>query len=323
MLNAPPPLPVARMSASSPTQTVTEAQRDSVRGFWAAASAFTLWGLLPLYLKLLTGISATQITAHRLVWGCLFTTMVILLRGEWGQIRQALANPRSRLFLCGSALLITSNWVIYAWAITNGHVIESSLGYFINPLLNILLGVFVLSERLNRTQWTAVAVAAAGVIFLTWTAGRPPWIALGLAATFGCYGLLRKLVTVEALPGLATETLLAAPFALIYLLWGNASGSGSFVHLGAMQTTVLIFGGPISTIPLLLFAYGARRIPYSTVGVLQYIGPTLQFLAGLLLFHETFSHTRGIGFAMIWTALAIYAIDGILRSRRAPQVAAA
>jgi chloramphenicol-sensitive protein RarD len=166
-----------------------------------------------------------------------------------------------------------------------------------------------------------VAVAAAGVIFLTWTAGRPPWIALGLAGTFGCYGLLRKLVTVEALPGLATETLLAAPFALIYLLWGSASGNGSFVHLGVMQTIVLIFGGPISAIPLLLFAYGARRIPYSTVGVLQYIGPTLQFLSGLLLFHETFNHTRAIGFAMIWSALAIYATDGILRARRAPQIA--
>lgn len=318
MLNASPPLPVARMSASSPTQTVNEAQRDSARGFWAAVSAFTLWGLLPLYLKLLTGISAAQITAHRLVWGCLFTLMVILLRGEWGHVRQALSNPRSRLFLCASALLITSNWVIYAWAVTNGHVIESSLGYFINPLLNILLGVFVLSERLNRTQWTAVAVAAAGVIFLTWTAGRPPWIALGLAGTFGCYGLLRKLVTVDALPGLATETLLVVPFALIYLLWVNASDSGSVGQIGAMQTAVLICGGPISAIPLVLFAYGARRIPYSTVGVLQYIGPTLQFLCGLLLFHETFNHTRAIGFAMIWTALGIYAVDGILRSRRAP-----
>jgi chloramphenicol-sensitive protein RarD len=306
------------MSASPSTLTASEAHRDSVRGFWAAVSAFTIWGLLPLYLKLLTGIAATQITAHRLVWGCLFTTAVVVGRGEWPQIRAALANRRSRLYLCASSLLITSNWIIYAWAITNGHVIESSLGYFINPLFNILLGVFVLSEKLNRAQWMAVAVAAAGVIFLAWTAGRPPWIALGLAATFGSYGLLRKLVTVEALPGLTTETLLAAPFALIYLFWCHSSGTGAFGNASALQNVMLIVAGPVSAIPLVLFAYGTRRIPYSTVGVLQYIGPTLQFLSGLLLFHEAFDHTRALGFILIWAALAIYGADGIRRSRRAP-----
>ena len=306
------------MSSSPSTLTASEAHRDSVRGFWAAVSAFTIWGLLPLYLKLLTGIAATQITAHRLVWGCLFTTALIVGRGEWPQIRAALANRRSRLYLCVSSLLISSNWIIYAWAITNGHVIESSLGYFINPLLNILLAVFVLSEKLNRTQWSAVAVAAAGVIFLTWTAGRPPWIALGLAGTFGCYGLLRKLVTVEALPGLTTETLLAAPFALVYLFWCHSGGVGAFGNVGVLQNMVLILSGPVSAVPLVLFAYGARRIPYSTVGVLQYIGPTLQFLCGLLLFREAFDQTRATGFILIWTALAIYAIDGIRRARKAP-----
>lgn len=301
------------MSALPPA--ADDANRDAVRGFWAAVSAFTIWGLLPLYLKLLTGISAIQITAHRLVWGCLFTTAWIVLSGQWSTIRSALANPRSRMYLCASSLLISCNWIIYAWAITNGHVIESSLGYFINPLLNILLGVFVLSERLNKAQWIAVAVAATGVIYLTVTAGRPPWIALGLAATFGFYGLLRKLVTVDALPGLTTETLLAVPFAVMFLLWCESNGTGVLGHVSILQHAVLVLSGPISAIPLVLFAYGARRIPYSTVGILQYIGPTLQFLCGLVLFHEPFGGTRAIGFVLIWTALAIYATDGIRRSR--------
>jgi len=314
------------MSSASPapaTLSPSDAHRESVRGFWAAFSAFTIWGLLPLYLKLLTGITAIQITANRLLWGCLLTSAVVLARGEWPQIRAALANPRSRLYLFASALLITTNWLIYAWAITNNHVIESSLGYFINPLLNILLGVFVLSEKLNRTQWTAVALAAAAVIFLTWTAGRPPWIALGLAGSFGFYGLLRKLVTVDALPGLTTETLIAAPFALIYLLWCYANGTSALGSVGTLQTIVLILGGAVSAIPLVMFAYGARRIPYSLVGVLQYIGPTLQFLTGLFLYHEPFTSTRGIGFGLIWIALAVYAVDGIVRSRKAAAAAAA
>ena len=305
------------MSASPSAPTADAAHRAAVRGFWAAVGAFTIWGLLPLYLKLLTGISAFQITAHRLVWGCLFTIAWIVWRGEWPQVRAALANRRARLYLCASSLLISCNWIIYAWAITNGHVIESSLGYFINPLLNILLGVFVLSERLNRAQWTAVAVTAAGVLYLTWTAGRLPWIALGLAGSFGFYGLLRKLVTVEALPGLAAETLLAVPFAVVFLLWCESAGTGAFGHASTLQHFVLVLSGPVSAIPLVLFAYGARRIPYSTVGVLQYIGPTLQFLCGWLLFQEPFGGTRAIGFALIWTALAIYAVDGIRRSRLA------
>lgn len=282
------------MSVPPSALTADAAHRDAVRGFWAAIGAFTIWGLLPLYLKLLMGITAFQITAHRLVWGCLFTIVWIVWRGEWPQIRAALANRRSRLYLCASSLLISCNWIIYAWAITNGHVIESSLGYFINPLLNILLGVFVLSERLNRAQWTAVAVAAAGVIYLTLTAGRPPWIALSLAGTFGFYGLLRKLVTVEALPGLATETLLAMPFAVAFLLWCESAGTGAFGQVSTLQHLVLILSGPVSAIPLVLFAFGARRIPYSTVGVLQYIGPTLQFLSGLILFHEPFGGTRAL-----------------------------
>lgn len=303
------------MSVPPSALTADAAHRDAVRGFWAAIGAFTIWGLLPLYLKLLMGITAFQITAHRLVWGCLFTIVWIVWRGEWPQIRAALANRRSRLYLCASSLLISCNWIIYAWAITNGHVIESSLGYFINPLLNILLGVFVLSERLNRAQWTAVAVAAAGVIYLTLTAGRPPWIALSLAGTFGFYGLLRKLVTVEALPGLATETLLAVPFAVAFLLWCESAGTGAFGQVSTLQHLVLILSGPVSAIPLVLFAFGARRIPYSTVGVLQYIGPTLQFLSGLILFHEPFGGTRALGFVLIWGALAIYAADGWRRSR--------
>jgi len=294
----------------------TSSQTDT-RGLAAAAGAFFIWGLLPLYLKLLHAVPVLQVTAHRLTWGCLFALGWLALRRELGHVWVALSNPRVLVRLMASATLIGINWVIYVWGVANNHVVETSLGYFINPLVNVLLGVVVLSERLNRAQWTAVTIAAAGVVYLTWSAGHPPWIALALAITFSLYGFVRKVVQVDSLAGLGSETLLLLPLGLGYLIWCEAAGSGVLAHTDWFTNLLLVLSGPITAVPLVLFAFGARRIPYSTVGLLQYIGPTLQLLLGVFIFHEPFSGPRVIGFALIWSALAIYAGDGVWRSRRA------
>jgi chloramphenicol-sensitive protein RarD len=285
-------------------------------GLVACCTAFVIWGLLPLYLKALHAVPVLQVTAQRLVWGCVLAIAWLAISGKLGLVRAALANPSTRWRLCASAFLISLNWIIYVWGVANNHVVETSLGYFINPLLNVMLGVLVLSERLNRAQWTAVGLAAAGVAYLTWSAGRLPWISLALAATFGLYGLVRKVVAVEALAGFAAETLLLFPIGLGYLVWSELQGNGAMGHMGISTDLLLLFGGPLTAAPLVLFALGARRLPYSTVGLLQYIGPTLQLMLGVLVFHEPFSGPRVTGFAIIWAALVIYAADGLWRSRK-------
>ena len=292
------------------------------RGLLAAATAFVIWGLLPLYLKQLHSVPVLQVTTQRLVWGCVFAMVWLMLRGEMGQVRRALSNPQTLWRLGASATLISLNWIIYVWGIANDRVVETSLGYFINPLVNVMLGVLVLSERLNRAQWLAVGIAAAGVGYLTWSTGHPPWISLALAFTFGTYGLVRKTIGVDALAGFATETLLLLPLGLGYLTWCEFNGAGVMGHASAGITLLLVLGGPLTAIPLVLFAVGARRIPYSTVGLLQYIGPTIQLLLGVFLYHEPFSGPRLTGFAIIWLALAIYGADGLWRSRTTspPQV---
>jgi chloramphenicol-sensitive protein RarD len=256
---------------------------------------------------------------HRIVWCCLLVFAWLALRGEAGSVRAALASVVTRRRLAASAIFISMNWLIYVWAVANGHVVDASLGYFINPLFSVVLGVFVLGERLNRAQWTAVSLAAAGVLYLAIVLGRPPWIALWLAGSFGMYGLIRKVVAVDAVPGLATETLLLAPFALAFLAWSEWRGTGALGHSTALVDALLVGSGLVTAMPLALFSYGARRIPLSTVGLVQYIGPTLQFLIGVSVFHEPFPRARAIGFVMIWSALAIYAADGLLRRRRARQ----
>jgi chloramphenicol-sensitive protein RarD len=236
-------------------------------------------------------------------------------RGEAGSVRAALANAGTRRRLAASAIFISVNWLIYVWAVSNEHVVDASLGYFINPLFSVVLGVFVLGERLNRAQWTAISLAAAGVLYLALALGRPPWIALALAGSFGMYGLIRKVVAVEAVPGLATETLLLMPFALGYVIWTEVQGTAVLGHASAGIDLLLVGLGLATALPLALFSYGARRIPLSTVGLVQYIGPTLQFLLGVLVFHEPFPRARAVGFVMIWSALAIYAVDGLWRRR--------
>ena len=285
-------------------------------GLAAAIAAFTIWGVLPLYMKPLHALPALEIMAHRIVWSCLLVFAWLAWRGDVGAVRTALANPGTRYRLMVTAVLISINWLLYVWSIAHGHVIDASLGYFINPLLNVVLGVLVLGERLNMAQKFAVGLATAGVLYLAIVAGRPPWIALVLAASFGGYGLIRKVVKVEAVPGLATETLLLLPFAFGFLLWLQLQGTGAFGHAAPHINALLLGSGLVTALPLALFAYGARLIPLSTVGLVQYIGPTLQFLLGVWVFHEAFTLQRGVGFVFIWTALAVYAGDGLWRSRR-------
>jgi chloramphenicol-sensitive protein RarD len=286
------------------------------KGFTPTAVAFAIWGVFPLYFHPLRQISPFQIIAHRVVWSCAFVLVWTAARGELATVRATLVNRGVVWRLAATASLITINWVVYVWAVTNGHVVESSLGYFINPLVNVLLGVALLSERLRRAQWAAVGLAATGVAYLTFVAGSPPWIALILAFSFGSYGLIRKVVKVESLPGLATETLVLFPFAAGYLLWCESAGTGALGHAGPAITALLIGSGPLTAIALFLFAYGARQLPYSTVGVLQYITPTLQFACGVFAFHERFERTRAIGFALIWAALLVYAGEGLWLSRK-------
>jgi chloramphenicol-sensitive protein RarD len=300
-----------------PDTSTPAAPRPSDRsGLAAAVGAFLIWGLFPLYLKPLSDVPALQILAHRIAWCCLLVFAWLAWRGELGAVRRALADPGTRLRLVASASLISVNWLVYVWAVTNGQVVEASLGYFINPLLNVVLGVLVLKERLNRAQWIAVTLAALGVAYLTAFAGRPPWIALVLAASFGTYGLIRKMAAVESVPGLAAETLLLAPFAVGWLLWCEAQGSGAFGHASAGVNALLLGSGLATALPLALFAYGARLIRYSTIGLLQYVGPTLQFLIGVLVFGEPFPRARAVGFVLIWLGLVFYAADSLWRSRK-------
>ena len=299
-------------------------EQERRRGLAAALGAFFIWGLLPFYLKQLHDTPAVQIMAHRVVWACLFVFGYLAYKQEIGKVWAALADRGARRLLLASASLMSVNWLIYVWAVTSGHVIESSLGYFINPLVSVLMGVFLLKESLNRMQWVAVGIAALGVLWLTVQVGRPPWIALALALSFGCYGLIRKKVAVDSVAGLGVETLLIFPFMLAWLLWCTQAGTLSFGAHDRLLDFLLIASGAVTAVPLVLFAYGVRRVPLSTIGLLQYVGPTLQLLTGIFVFHEPFTESRAIGFGLIWAALAVYAAEGFWRSWRSkPALAAA
>jgi chloramphenicol-sensitive protein RarD len=301
------------------TSLAPAAPRIDGRGLAASISAFLIWGLLPLYLKVLQMVPVLQLTAHRVAWGFLFGFGWLLVRGEARSMMRALADPQTRSKLFITAALIGINWGIFMWGTANHHVVEVSLGYFIAPLLNVVLGILVFRERLNRAQTVAVIIAAAGVIYLTWSAGRPPWLSIWLALSFALYGLVRKVAKVEALPGFAGETLLLFPFAAGYILWCELGGQGSMTELGWGLNGVLLLAGPVTAVPLVLFAVGARRIPLSTVGLLQYIAPTMQLLTAIFLFKEPFTTARIVGFSLIWAALVIYGADGLLAGRRREQ----
>lgn len=290
---------------------------EGARGVLNATTAFLLWGLFPLYFHAIGEVPPVEILAHRMVWSLLFLCIVLTLRRQWKWLPAVLRQPKIVATFTASALLLSANWFIYIWAVNNGHVLDASLGYFITPLVNVLLGLFVLKERLRGGQWLAIGVAATGVAWLTWQAGALPWIALALAATFGAYGLLRKTAALAALEGLSFETLLLFPLAGGYVLWLTVHGANTFVNTPSDWTrALLVAAGPITAIPLLLFAAGARKIPLSVLGMLQYIAPTMQMILGLLVFHETFSKARLAGFIVIWSALALYVAEGFITARR-------
>lgn len=283
-------------------------------GMLFAATAYTLWGAFPLYFKTLQDIPPIEIMLHRIVWSLAFVMLVLAWRRQWAWIGETVRRPKVLASFALSALLLSSNWFIYIWAVNNGRIIDASLGYFITPLVNVLLGFLLLRERLRPGQWAAVALAAAGVAWLTWQGGHLPWIGLLLAATFGTYGLLRKTAALGPLEGLSLETLLLFPLALAYLIVLTWNGHNTFLAAPASSRWLLIAAGPITAIPLLLFAAGARRIPLSVLGLLQYIGPSLQLLLGVWLYHEPFGGDRLIGFVVIWSALAVYSLEGLWRT---------
>ena len=287
------------------------------RGVTAVTTAFVIWGLFPLYLKPLTHVPALEILAHRIAWCLLFVLGWLAWKGRLHEVTAAVRDRGVLARLVLSAALIAVNWGLYVWAVSNGRVLEASLGYFIGPLVNVLLGVGALHERLNPRQWTAVALAAVGVGWLTVGAGGLPWVSLVLALSFATYGMVRKVVNVAAVPGLAIETLLLAPVALGFIAWWQARGAGAFGHPPVLVSLLLAGSGLITALPLALFATGARLIPYSVVGIIQYIGPTLQLLLGVFLYGEPFAGARAVGFCIIWAGLAVFVADGLLRSRRA------
>lgn len=287
-------------------------------GMLYATFAFFCWGLFPLYFHALGEVPALEMLAHRMLWSLLFLGVVLTARSQWKWLPQVLRQPRVLASFVASAVLLTANWFVYIWSVNNGHVIDASLGYFINPLVNVLLGMLVLKEKLRRGQWIAIGVAATGVAWLTWQAGQLPWIALILGMTFGGYGLLRKTAALAALEGLSLETMILFPLALVYVLWLTWHGQNTFLNSEFDSTRwLLAAAGPITAIPLLMFAAGARKIPMAVLGLLQYLSPTMQALLGVWVFHEAFPAPRLVGFLIIWAALALYVLEGVWVSRRA------
>jgi chloramphenicol-sensitive protein RarD len=280
-------------------------------GIAAAGIAYFVWGLFPLYWSLFRGVPTFQLLAHRVAWCALAVWFYLLLRGEGGWWRSLASGTVARL--AGSSLLISVNWGLYIAAVNSGHVIDTSLGYFITPLANVLFGVVLLRERLNMLQWLAVTCAATGVSYLAVVLGAPPWIALGLALSFGGYGLVRKTTPVDAVHGLALESTILLPPAVGYLVWCELTGRGAFLREPWHLDLLLGAGGVITAIPLVLFAIGARRVSMTMLGFLQYLAPSVALVLGVLVFHEPFGREQLVAFAWIWVALAVFSVDALRR----------
>jgi chloramphenicol-sensitive protein RarD len=284
------------------------------RGTLLGVAAYLMWGLFPLYWPLLEPAGALEILAHRVVWSLVAVLLLLVVTG-----RSLRSLPRARrpvLLLIAAAVLIGINWGVYIWGVNNGHVVETSLGYFINPLVSVGLGVLVLGERMRRLQWAAVGVAAVGVGVLTVAAGRPPWIALILASSFGTYGLVKRVVGVGAIEGLVVETSALAPVALLFLAVSAAQGNGNFTDHGAGHALLLTSAGFVTAVPLLAFAGAAARVPLNRLGLMQYLTPTIQFLIGVFIRHETVSAATLAGFVVVWLALALFTVDTATNYRR-------
>lgn len=295
-------------SAHTPAQT---------RGAAAAALCYFLWGIVPLYWTQLAHVDAFELIAHRHVWSLAFLVLVTAWQGGFGAVRAALDSPAAFALNFLGALLLTVNWLVYVWGVNHGHVIDCSLGYFLVPLVNVATGRYVLHEHLRRAQWLAIALAAIGVAVLIVQLGRPPWIALALASSWGGYSLMRKRSPLGAMTGLTVETLLLAPAAVAFLLWQHRIGAGALGRADLRTQLLVLSAGVITAIPLLLFAYGAKRIRLSTLGLLQYLAPTVQLILAIWFYREPFSRARLLSFGFIWAALALYTADNLLAQRRA------
>jgi chloramphenicol-sensitive protein RarD len=292
-------------------------------GVVSGIGAYALWGLFPLYFPLLEPAGGVEIVAHRVLWSLVFVAVLLTLARRWASVRAALADRRSMLVLAVAAVLIAVNWLVFVYGVNSGHVVETSLGYFINPLVSVLLGVVVFRERLRRLQWVAVGIAALAVAVLTVDYGRPPWIALTLAASFGLYGLMKKLVRVEAVPGLFVETAVVVVPAVAVLAVMEARGDGTAFDGGPGHLLLLMSCGIATAVPLLLFAAATRRIPLSTVGLLQYLTPLMQLAIGVFIRHEPMPPARLAGFVIVWVALAVFTADSLRTARAAARGPAA
>lgn len=290
---------------------------DQRRGMWLAVACYVAWGVFPIYWKQLDNIPAIDILANRMVWSLGFVLLILLLRRDWGWVGKAVRSRRTLLTYLVATLLLSVNWYIYIWAVNANYVVEASLGYFINPLVSVLLAVLFLHERLRFWQWTSIGIATAGVLFLTFSYGQLPWIALALAFTFAFYGLIKKRARLDAMHGMALETAFMFPPALAFLVYQSVAGHPSFGAVGMTESLLLMGTGVITVLPLAWFATAARLIPLTLLGILQYIAPTLQFTIGVALYHEPFSPAKLVGFSIIWAALLIYWAEGMLQRQRA------
>lgn len=285
------------------------------KGSWYAVGAYIIWGILPVYWKSLHHVPAPQLLSHRIIWSFLLLIIVILLSRQWDVFRREMVKPQVLRVYMAAALLLSVNWLIYIWAVNAGYIVETSLGYFINPLISVLMGVIFFREHLRPAQWIPIALAGSGVLYLTIEYRSLPWIALCLAFSFGTYGLVKKIAPLGSLHGLTLETGILLVPASIYLIYSEMIGQGAFLRTGAMPDALLVGTGLVTTIPLLMFSSAARRIPLFLVGVLQYIAPTLQFLLGVLVYKEPFTTTRLIGFGIVWMALMLFGMEGFITYR--------
>jgi chloramphenicol-sensitive protein RarD len=304
------------MKVLKATSATSPSAPGALGGVACGASAYLVWGLSPLYWKMFHGIPALEVISHRIVWSFLFLVPIVVLQSRTSQLIGTLRNVRHMSILALSALLVAFNWLLYIWAVNHAQVLHASLGYYINPLVNVLLGMLFLKERLRPAQVAAFALAAAGVFYLTWHLGRFPWISLSLAFSFGFYGLIRKVISIGSLVGLAIETLLLSIPAAIWLVVLNATHSGAFLHRGLRIDLLFVASALFTALPLLLFTQGARRLNLSTMGFLQYITPTGMFLLGVFAFNEPFSQEQIIAFILIWTALGLYSVDSVWTHHR-------
>ena len=301
---------------------MTEDHARTRSGLLLGLGAYLLWGVLPIYFKALDHLLPTEIVAHRIVWSLIFLGTLVLLWKRWPAIRAGFGSIRVMATLALTAALIAINWLVYVWAVLNDHLLEGSLGYYLNPLVNVLLGVVVLKERLTRAQTFAVALAGAGVAVLALGAGDALWISLTLAGSFALYGFFRKVAPVESLEGLSIETAFLAPIALAWILWLEGTGQGELMS-DPLTTFLIVLAGTATAVPLLLFTAAAKRLRYSTLGFLQYIAPSIQFLIAVLLFGEPLTTAHAICFGAIWSALVIFAVDGLRTGRAAARARAA